>query len=463
MTSEQSLAASAGVPPPPSPAPQEAATPSPLPGIRSPFDRILSANHTFILPPQALRRGLVSRGDRARLRRFLLKLAHVEPVRVGFLGGSITRGHGASRPGATDFAARFSEWILALSPGAVLSVGAVPASSSRYHELCMGHHLQADNDLVVVELGINDGAVPYSELHQAHERVVRRLLAGSSRPALVEAFFYEFREATLPWGPPPPLFGATGADALGVLAQYYGLPFVSFRNAAWRGVQGNVTGLQARDLLLGDRMHPTDRGSHVMLDLLVGLMREEASALGSSEPWGEADEAVLAEALPSPMFKDNEDGGGKGVCFTDERARVLVDGNGTSGFEWVDEARAGQTPKWGFVGRAANDTLELELDTTTPLSAEAAAKPDAAVNVGMLYLQSYEKMGRAEWTCVAGCTCKTTTLDGLTARRVSETAVNSKRVSAHESCRMRLRIVPYVNVTQEPKFKYVGVAVSTGF
>jgi len=48
----------------------------------------------------------------------------------------------------------------------------------------------------------------------------------------------------------------------GVLAQYYSLPWVSFRDATWRSLRQNVSGFSMDEIMALPRNdhHPNDRG-----------------------------------------------------------------------------------------------------------------------------------------------------------------------------------------------------------
>ena len=148
------------------------------------------------LPPHVLERGIVSYGDPARARRLAQKLAAGGPLAYAALGGSITNGHGVAAPGDT-YPRRLERWLGAAFPAADVSLnlkGVVPGTPSSFAALCLDA-LVRDADLVTVEYNINDSGAADSPLRLAHERLLRRLLALPSAPAVVEVLVYRWTEA----------------------------------------------------------------------------------------------------------------------------------------------------------------------------------------------------------------------------------------------------------------------------
>jgi hypothetical protein len=158
-------------------------------------------DYTPTLPAHVLERGIVSYGDPARTRRLAQKLAAGGPLAYAALGGSITSGQGAAAPGDA-YPHRFARWLAAAFPAANVSLnlrGAIPATPSSFAALCLDE-LVRDADLVTVEFNVNDGAGAADDpLRLAHERLLRRLLALPSAPAVVEVLVYRWVGA-VEWG-----------------------------------------------------------------------------------------------------------------------------------------------------------------------------------------------------------------------------------------------------------------------
>ncbi len=94
----------------------------------------------------------------------------------------------------------------------------------------------------------------------------------------------------------------------------------------------------------------------------------------------------------------------------------------SDGWVFSESDGASQTIKPGWLARDAGSVLWIEAETNF----SAAAKPDVdsatdgeALVIGVTYLSSYEHMGVFEVSCVTGCTCNATEVDGHTEQKHS--------------------------------------------
>ncbi|KAL4444661.1 hypothetical protein ABPG77_002478 [Micractinium sp. CCAP 211/92] len=152
-------------------------------------------NYNFSLSRQHMLRGLVSHGgDGARARRALARLASGQPIRVAFMGGSITIGTGSSKIGETDYVSTVFRWIRETfpHPDHQLVNGAVGGVPSSYFSVCAEWHMPENPDLVVLETNVNDGGKERGDtpIRRAHERLIRKLLNLPSHPAVAELLYY---------------------------------------------------------------------------------------------------------------------------------------------------------------------------------------------------------------------------------------------------------------------------------
>lgn len=131
---------------------------------------------SFTLSRHQLQRSISYLGPHARLRRVLARMlsgsgsknsssknssgknssssSSVDrPVKINVLGGSISFGHGASRPGETDWFSLLRAWLPRAFPKARLEFhnGCVPATPAAFMTLCLEHYLDPDADLVFLE------------------------------------------------------------------------------------------------------------------------------------------------------------------------------------------------------------------------------------------------------------------------------------------------------------------------
>ncbi|KAG2500335.1 hypothetical protein HYH03_001911 [Edaphochlamys debaryana] len=106
--------------------------------------------------------------------------------------------------------------------------GGVPGTTSAYMSACFHHHLPPGVDLVFVEYSVNDPPDPSPDMgssdRRALERLLRKVLALPSRPAVVLVHMYAHEAAE-------GRFYHTAQRDIGELGMLYGLPAVSLRDA----------------------------------------------------------------------------------------------------------------------------------------------------------------------------------------------------------------------------------------
>ncbi|KAG1674406.1 hypothetical protein FOA52_012933 [Chlamydomonas sp. UWO 241] len=185
-----------------------------------------------------------------------------------------------------------------------------------------------------------------------------------------------------------------------------------------------------------------------------------------------------ADGLPPPLLPHNSEDS-DGFCYMADKLPALVQ-EPHVGWSWVDESRyvALGRHKWGYVTNTSGSKLRIQVDTTIggllqdpskprpPREASHPPRPwsqfdaltenallDQAKQHGNLpgqaqtsggikhvvdthaeamlgYLCTYENIGKAKVTCVAGCSCAPAEMDGLWGQRYSTT---------YAACRARPR------------------------
>eukprot|EP00897_Mesotaenium_endlicherianum_P003417 jgi/Mesen1/3102/ME000184S02170 len=286
---------------------------------------------------------------------------------------------------------------------------------------CLGHtyfeQLPPDVDLVVVEFALasSDGGIFLESLDRLLQRLMRQwdpppalLLVNfffwSPRPGLKDGEWRisplidpESGEERLKEGPQQALnwssigvfafhsfdrrgTGSVVEDNVTALAQYYGVPSLSMRDAFWH-------------------------------------LAAQTAAADAAAP--DVERALLE--LPPPFFKrwKPEEYGRKRVqtkeCFSYETVlAVPLPIRSTRGFE-ISKDPDSKYPKPGLITWQAGSEVEFKVDTrargkalTFESPAEAA---EAQAMFELSYLVSYERMGTAEVACVKGCTCEGGVLD----------------------------------------------------
>lgn len=96
-------------------------------------------------------------GSNARFRRVLRKALAGEPILIGVLGGSVTKGHGLTNPNQ-NWTFKLLDQLRKLLPMSEIELvnGAVPATGTDYFSMCFQVHIPQDVDIVIIELSIND-------------------------------------------------------------------------------------------------------------------------------------------------------------------------------------------------------------------------------------------------------------------------------------------------------------------
>ncbi|GJJ16092.1 hypothetical protein Clacol_010371 [Clathrus columnatus] len=123
-------------------------------------------------------------GTNFRFHRVIKQALAGEPVKIGVLGGSVTKGHGIRTP-SDNWTNKFLKAWKSFFPNSQTELynGAVPATGSDYLSVCFGEHLDEDVDLVLIELAINDQRLESNA--NAYEWLLRGVLELPKRPAVI--------------------------------------------------------------------------------------------------------------------------------------------------------------------------------------------------------------------------------------------------------------------------------------
>ena len=183
--------------------------------------------------------------------------------------------------------------------------------------------------------------------------------------------------------------------------------------------------------------------------------------------------------LPPPLLLASADRASS-VCKLDEELQELL--VSSSGWQWVDEGRHGNH-KWGFVANESGSWLELQLSTllkigstspgssassgigstsTTVATADSSqAALEAAGQLTIIFLQSYENMGTATVTCARGCTCAPATIDGHWQKETSQPGLQPlMNVTQNERCVLKVEVQPGTQSSGH-KVKILGLVLAS--
>ncbi|KXZ42501.1 hypothetical protein GPECTOR_141g699 [Gonium pectorale] len=417
--------------------------------------------YNFSVPlPQRLA-GISYVGHAARLRLLLRRIKLGEPVVIGVLGGSITAGQGVGGP-INTYVAFLERWLnSALPPFKPDSLPCPTGTQSSYVAACVEQHLPTVlPDLVLVEFAVNDLPKPSSDFkdpgRRAFERLLRKLLQLPSRPAVVLVNMYA-HNVVAPNGNGCCNFWNNAERDFLELGLYYGVPSISLKAAVVPSVLSNTSdALSAATIFNAGRYHPGAGGHVVAFELLVTLMQEVLSSDSAmirnmaKQAYGNNTEAAAAalwatyeseaaQVLPPPLSKGNYEPNRTSCLLIDAFKDAVL--QPVEGWEWTDEGRN----KWGYVALESGQQLRIKV----------------------VYLRSYEGMGRARVTCEEGCSCGELIINAHNNdRQVSVAATADMTVSQAAECTLRVETLGPglqtksrfgVQGTPGSKFKLIGL------
>ncbi|KAL4448549.1 hypothetical protein ABPG75_005768 [Micractinium tetrahymenae] len=465
-----------------------------------------------LLGQHEVARGLSYWGSGERLQRVAAKLLAGQPIKAYTLGGSVTMGRGASRRDL-NYAARFFEFLNHTFPHrdhAFQNKG-MGASSSGIFAACTERMVPPDADLVVLEFSLNDAEdAPFdSPWRAAYEQLARTLLALPSCPALLQLHHFRW------WHPVPGsdalepglFYQPPVEDQLTVFAKYYDIPAASVRAAVHPLMRAGLERFKvnamadeqddgsADSFFYADKSHPGDGGHQVLAELLAAMVLRAAAAAaagpeaataqaglgawpagsrldGLSAPTAAtaAERAAggaaggSAAVLPLPMVPSLAESETR-LCSIQEDFQAAV--NASQGFGYRPERPRADTfvgQKWAWTAVEPGSWAELLFDSRKGTAPGAAAVRGLCTHasVYIIYLRSYEHMGTALVTCVAGCRCAPTIIDGTWQTPASLQQMHKFYVTQHEDCRVRVAVRQEPGATPQEghKVSLMGLIVS---
>ena len=180
-----------------------------------------------------------------------------EELTIGFIGGSITMGSGASKQ-ENCYANRIFQWFETNFPEAKFTYvnAGIGATDSLFGCARVEEDLLAyDPDFVIVEFSVNDSNnTTYGE---SYESLVRKILLDNEDVALVLLYMAQFDNGTTAQG----VHFSTG--------NYYSLPQISLFASVYQEI---VSGNMVATDLSKDMLHPNDMGHEVVASLVTNYL-----------------------------------------------------------------------------------------------------------------------------------------------------------------------------------------------
>jgi len=202
----------------------------------------------------------------------LAKLHRGGPVKIGYLGGSITAAQG--------WRVKTRDWFAAQYPQAQVSEinAAIGGTGSDLGVFRVQHDaLSQQPDLLFVEFAVNDGGRAPEEIWRTMEGIVRQTWANN--PATDLCFVYTFRvgyEKDYATGHAP-----RAASAMDLLADHYGIPSIDFAKEvvemeqAGKLIYQSATPAPAGVIRFSaDGVHPLDEGHQIYTDIVARAMQQ---------------------------------------------------------------------------------------------------------------------------------------------------------------------------------------------
>jgi lysophospholipase L1-like esterase len=211
----------------------------------------------------------------ANLAGFADKVRRHAPVTVGYLGGSITVGAGASAYGNNyycKFLTAIEQAIAGHGGGKCAAHNAgIGGTGSGYGAFRVGAQLLSHRpDLTIVEFAVNDGGTDVQEAADGMEGIVRQALR--QNPAMALVFFYtttaRYEQDYYAKGLVPPAVAAHHR-----VAEHYGILEVHSGPAVHQGIQNGVFTVET---FFRDGVHPADIGhafyGKVLADAIIPML-----------------------------------------------------------------------------------------------------------------------------------------------------------------------------------------------
>ena len=220
------------------------------------------------------------------------RLKKEKKLNVGYFGGSITEGSGASSWHKTSWRAKLTAHLREAYPDAeIKEIMAAVGGTGTDLGLCRCEHdlLSGDPDLVFIEFATNDMAMSYRDQLYGYENCLRQILGYKDTVDIVCVF--SATQGTEKLITEKGNFGSRSVQA--TLAAHYGRPTADpgdalrFAVAAAGGDWFTYT---------TDATHPNDDGYQIYTDVMVKAM----------DQWlgGEVPTALIPHEIPEPLCRE---------------------------------------------------------------------------------------------------------------------------------------------------------------
>jgi hypothetical protein len=372
-------------------------------------------------------------------------------VTISIIGGSF------SSPGNESWVQQTTDVIKNWFPSVPVRVhnAAHGGSVITYGLVCLEDMVYPGSNLVVVEYNPNAlfscfGTLPEQQPQCVEfELLIRKILRLPSRPAVMlllmgEPNFHPFSPA---WN-----FQNTPEDGMAVVASYYGVPYLSMRDALYHNQRANISGFSDSETRHNESwltpsffFHYNALGNKYVTDVVIHwlwhvLHLHRSHLLNLPDPVDTMKEPSRLPSLWRGSFEPPE----TAICvhmFNNVPPQLEVILNG-----WTYAADDPKKRKFGYLihGNNTGQSLQFSFD-----AAQLNLTDGFTIYIG--YLKTYEGMGSATLTCI-GCSCTSVQIDGADPKtKTSTTQFKQHSVRANRTCTISLQ--PARTNKETDKFK----------
>ena len=277
------------------------------------------------------------------LRNTKFKLTCEKKLTIGYFGGSITDGTGASDMEKTSYRALVTEWFRRSYPDAEIdgfnaSIGGTGTGYGTFR--CERDLLSRDPDLVFIEYCVNDIGDTYDHVLPQAEAVIRKIR--KTRPLVdVIAVVSTDEDAAAAMGSGRQF---ESRDAMLTAAYRYGVPYADPGAAMLFRILREGDDWKS---YAPDGSHPSDLGHSVMANVITSVIAE---LLEKSETVN----APVPHALPEPLCPGVLDGGKMTECRDIKNLKMngfrIVPSSGDRFKEIIESETVGDSLSFDFEG-----------------------------------------------------------------------------------------------------------------
>lgn len=326
-------------------------------------------------------RAIIRSKNLSRIEDVMERAANGEEITIGYIGGSITMGSGASN-NSKCYASLVSDWWTTTYPDATFTVvnAGIGATDSKFAcARCEDDLLSYEPDFVIVEFSVNDGTdTTFSE---SYESLVRMILDAPSEPAVLILNMVTYDT------------GYSAQDTHNVVAFRYNLPVVSMKTSIYQDIEDGI--LKATDVS-SDMTHPNDQG-HAYASEIITYFLEKVRLHGFEdncyEPYSLPEPTRTLTSMNSKRIQ--------GMDLNPELSGFILDTEEQNGITDIFKKGFYASDEGAYIKCTVEGSIiilqyRITKDMTAP-SAEVIIDSDED---NPIMIQSNEEGGWGDWLCL---------------------------------------------------------------